>query len=211
MGSDTESKQEEADAYWRRRVYVLAGGLTVVGLLAWACSGSGHKRTTAQVRNSAVPVSPAVPVAPSPDPTATVTVTATPSVPPSARKGNGDACNPRDVVADLVSAKDAYRGGERPRFRLSVVNTGDHACTFDVGAKAMRLRIESGSDRVWASDRCGSPASDLRMLRRGVPFIETLEWNRQRCDGESRARPGTYIVSAAGRGVHARSQVFRLR
>jgi hypothetical protein len=212
MDSDTERKQGEADAYWRRRVYVLAGGITVIGLVAWACSGSGDKKTTAQVRNAAVPASPAVTAQPMPGPTTTVTVTATPSVPPAAaRKGNGDACDPRDLVADLASAQDAYRGGEDPRFRLSVVNTGRRTCTFDVGAKALRVRIESGSDRIWSSDRCGGPASSLQMLRRGIPYIETLEWNRKRCDSDSRARPGTYVVSAKGGGIRAKSQVFRLR
>jgi hypothetical protein len=212
MDSDTERDQGEADAYWRRRVYVLAGGITVVGLVAWACSGSGHKKTTAQVRNSAVSATPAVTAPAMPGPTTTVTVTATPSVPPAAaKKGDGDACDTRDLVADLTSAKDTYRGREAPQFRLSLVNTGRRACTFDVGAKALRLRIESGSDRIWSSDRCGGSASNLRMLRRGIPYIESLEWNRKRCDGDSRARPGTYVISAKGGGVRAKSQVFRLR
>ena len=52
MDSDTNRDQGEADAYWRRRVYVLAGGITVIGLVAWACSGSDHKKSTAQVRNA---------------------------------------------------------------------------------------------------------------------------------------------------------------
>jgi hypothetical protein len=212
MDSGTDRKQGEADAYWRRRVYVLAGGITVIGLVAWACSGSGHKRTTAQVRNAAVPASPAMTVTPLPGPTTTVTVTATPTAAPApATKGNGDACDARDLVADLASTRDTYRGGEHPQFRLSVVNTGRRSCAFDVGAKALRLRIESGSDRIWSSDRCGGPASDLRMLRRGIPYIETLEWNRKRCDGDSRARPGTYVISAKGGGVRAKPQVFRLR
>lgn len=213
MDSDTERKQGEADAYWRRRVYVLAGGITVIGLLAWACSGSGHKKTTAQARNSAVSASPTVTAPPLPGPTTTVTVTATPTVSPAAEasKGAGDACDARDLVAGLTSTQQVYRGKEHPAFRISVVNTGRRACTFDVGGKALRLRIESGSDRVWSSDRCGAPASDLRMLRRGIPYIETLEWNRKRCDGDTRAGPGTYVISAKGRGIRAKPQVFRLR
>lgn len=212
MDSDTQREQGEADAYWRRRVYVLAGGITLIGLVAWACSGSGHKRTTAQVRNAAVSASPTVTAPPLPGPTTTVTVTATPTATPApAAKGNGDACDARDLVASLASTKDTYRGNERPRFRLSVVNTGRRSCTFDVGAKGLRLRIESGSDRIWSSDQCGGPGSDLRMLRRGIPYIETLEWNRRRCDGDSRVRPGTYVISAKGSGIRAKSQVFRLR
>jgi hypothetical protein len=34
-----EEQNAPADAYWRRRFFALVGGLGVVGLLIWACSG----------------------------------------------------------------------------------------------------------------------------------------------------------------------------
>lgn len=213
MDSDTRRDQGEADAYWRRRVYVLAGGITVIGLVAWACSGSGDKKSTAQVRNAAGTLSPTPAVVPtSAVPTATVTVTVTPTAGVPAGRRSGDKCDRRDVVVGLTSEKDAYAAKERPRFRMTVVNTGERACTFDVGAKALRMRITSGPDRVWSSDRCsGGPDSDLQLLKRGVPYIAELTWDRTRCDGDSRARPGTYVIAAKGEGVRAERQVFRLR
>src|SRR3954453_2405902 len=80
LNSEDDLEQGDVEAYWRRRVYVLAGGITLIGLVAWACSGSGHKRSTAQVRNAAATVSPQASAAPAVSPTATVTVTVTPSV-----------------------------------------------------------------------------------------------------------------------------------
>src|SRR5690349_9517268 len=134
MDSDTQSDQGEADAYWRRRVYVLAGGITAIGLMAWACSDSDHKKSTAQVRNAAATMSPApAPATPVPSgavPTATVTVTATPSALPPAERRSGDMCYDADIVIGLAPTKDVYAGKEHPRFRLSVVNTGRRACTF---------------------------------------------------------------------------------
>ncbi len=60
LDSEVEPEPGDVEAYWRRRVYVLAGGITLIGLVAWACSGSGHKRSTAQVRNAAATVTPGV-------------------------------------------------------------------------------------------------------------------------------------------------------
>ncbi|GAA0334602.1 hypothetical protein NE235_14225 [Actinoallomurus spadix] len=221
MDSDTHGDLGEADAYWRRRVYVLAGGITAIGLMAWACSGPDHKKPAAQVRDTAASMTPpqvtatpvVTPVAPTltPTPTPTVTVTVTAGV-PLAKPRSGDPCDEADVVVGLTSTKDVYQDKEHPRFRISVVNTGHRPCTFDVGAKALRLRITSGSDRVWSSDRCADrPASDLRVLRRGVPYIADVDWDRTRCGGDSRARPGTYVVAAKSGGVRTQSQVFRLR
>ncbi len=214
MDSDTNRDQGEADAYWRRRVYVLAGGITVIGLVAWACSGSDHKKSTAQVRNAAATaggvtaaVTPAAAV-----PTATVTVTLTPSPVPSPQRRSGDRCDEQDVVVALTSDKQVFRGKEQPHFRMSVVNTGSRSCTFDVGARALRLRITSGSDPVWSSDRCAAgPASNLQLLRRGIPYIADVTWDRKRCDGESRALPGVYVITVKARGIRSDREVFRLR
>ncbi|GAA4620762.1 hypothetical protein GCM10023196_006020 [Actinoallomurus vinaceus] len=222
MDSDTQRDQGEADAYWRRRVYVLAGGITAIGLMAWACSGPDPKKPTSQMRNAAATMSPsavvvtpvttpASPASPA-SPAATVTVTVTPTAAIAGKARSGDRCADADIVVALTPTKDVYRSGEHPRFRLSVVNTGRRACTFDVGAKALRLRITSGADPVWSSDRCADgPPSDIRLLRRGVPYITDVDWDRTRCGGDSRALPGTYVVTAKGRGIRTDGQVFRLR
>lgn len=224
MDSDTESAEHldteldrDTDAYWRRRVYVLAGGIAVIGLMAWACSDSGHKKSTAQVRNAAA-MSPAVPAPTSPlpsggaGPVPTVTVTVTPTVAAETPKRSGDRCDDGAVVAGLTPTSTVYSGKAHPRFGLSVVNTGRRTCTYDVGPKSLQITIASGPDRVWSSARCvGGPGSNVQMLRRGVPYLATLDWNRRRCDGRSRVAAGTYVISVKGPGVKTRREIFRLR
>ena len=63
MESETQ-RNEDVDAYWRRRVVALGGVLATVGLVVWACSGGSDRgrigSTTghATVRNAAVVSSP---------------------------------------------------------------------------------------------------------------------------------------------------------
>jgi hypothetical protein len=212
--SDLETGRGDVEAYWRRRVYVLAGGITLIGLVAWACSGSGHKRSTAQVRNAAATVSPTAtaPAAVVPSPTATVTVTATPMAITADKKHTGDQCDAADVVVGITPTGTVFKGKQHPRFGLSVVNTGRRACTFDVGPKALLIRISSGSDRVWSSAQCvGGAGSNLQMLQRGVPYLASLDWDRRRCNSETRAAPGTYVIAVAAPGIKTQREVFRLR
>jgi hypothetical protein len=211
LDSEDDLEQGDVEAYWRRRVYVLAGGITLIGLVAWACSGSGHKRSTAQVRNAAATVSPAAPAAPVASPTATVTVTATPTAALPAKRRSGDQCDPSDVVVGVTPTGTVFTGKEHPRFGLSVVNTGKRACTFDVGPKALLIRISSGPDRVWTSSQCVSGGPSLQMLQRGVPYLATLDWDRRRCTGTSHAAPGTYVISVGAPGIKTQREVFRLR
>jgi hypothetical protein len=210
--------QGDAEAYWRRRVYVLAGGIALIGLVAWACSGSdrdaGHKQSAARVRDAAATVSPAaaLPAAvPTPTLAVTVTVTATPAVPVE-KKRAGDQCDAADVVVGVTPNGTVFKSRQHPTFALSVVNTGRRACTVDVGPKALPIRISSGSDHVWSSERCVDRAGpSLQLLRRGVPYLATLDWDRRRCDGDTRAAPGTYVIAVGAPGIRTQREVFRLR
>lgn len=47
-------RDEDADAYWRRRVFILVGGMVILGLLAWALSGSGGSPPTPAARQAAM-------------------------------------------------------------------------------------------------------------------------------------------------------------
>jgi hypothetical protein len=210
---DVEDEPGDVEAYWRRRVYVLAGGITLIGLLAWACSGSGHKKSTSQVRNAAATVSPAAALpAATPTPTATVTVTVTPTAVVPEKKRAGDKCDAADVVVGITPNGTVFTGKQHPRFGLSVVNTGRRACTFDVGPKALLIRISSGPDRVWSSAQCVPGAgSSLQMLQRGVPYLATLDWDRRRCNSDAHAAPGTYVIAVGAPGMKTHREVFRLR
>lgn len=213
LDAEDELEPGDVEAYWRRRVYVLAGGITVIGLVAWACSGSDHKRSTAQVRNAAAAMSPsAAAPAPAATPAATVTVTVTPTATPPAARRAGDQCDAGDVVVGVTPNGTVFAGRQHPRFSLSVVNTGPRTCTFDAGPKALLIRISSGPDRVWSSAQCVSgTGANLQLLRRGVPYLATLDWDRKRCTTGDHAGPGTYVISVGAPGIKTRREVFRLR
>jgi hypothetical protein len=226
MEPDTEGSGE-VDAYWRRRAIALGGVLASVGMLAWACSGSDGKKSQ-PIRNAAAVTSPSATADRGPAatngspgaalPTVTVTATAKVTVVPDVPKKAGDACDPADVVVNLVETKDAFARKENPQFRLSVVNTGQRACTLGVGPKELEILIGSPAGRVWSSARCAAGSgSSIQLLPRGIPYVTGIEWDRTSspaagCTGHlDTAPPGTYRAVAREGKIRSKRQVFRLR
>ncbi|QFG23747.1 hypothetical protein [Actinomadura sp. WMMB 499] len=196
MEIDTDG--DDGDRYWRRRAVALAGVLGVVIMLAWGCvGGTDDEPVTRTVAGPATPPPP-----PTAMPTVTVTVTTTPT---PAEDGAG--CAEDDVVVTLDAARKAYAKGEKPAFRVTVVNTAGNVCEFDAGS--LDLRITSGDDRIWSSAGCRAGDAARVSLRRGVPYVREIVWDRRRgCDGTG-ARPGTYVADLHDR--KGKRQVFRLR
>src|SRR5690606_1620014 len=113
-----------------------------------------------------------------------------------------------DLVFTLASDAIRFTGSERPAFRITVVNTGRGPCAFDTGA--LDVRITSGSDRIWSSAECRRGDPSTKTLRRGVPHVETVTWDRERgCGDGSPARPGTYVADL--KGTPANKHIFHLR
>ncbi|TMR00812.1 hypothetical protein ETD83_15865 [Actinomadura soli] len=189
----------------------MTGILGAVGLLAWACgggsgdagdpgSGKGGSVRNAGAVGSADPSSP-----PTAMPTVTVTTTATPE---PKQADDGGACRKDDLVISMSTSRDAYAGAARPEFKIMVVNTGGSSCVF--AKRGFDVRVTSGDDQIWSSAECrrGDPSKET--LRRGIPFVETITWNRTRgCKDARPARPGTYVAVLKGHEV--KKQIFRLR
>ncbi|WP_412516085.1 hypothetical protein K8Z49_33185 [Actinomadura madurae] len=204
MGANTERdwSGSGADRYWRRRAAALAGVLGAVGLLAWACSGGTGEGEPVQKAGAMGSASPPPP--PSAMPTVTVTTTTTPAAEPA----DGGPCDDDDLVVTMSAAGDTFAGPRRPEFRITVVNAGKGACTFDTGS--LDVRITSGSDRIWSSAKCRHGEAPKKILQRGVPYVDNVTWDRGRgCKGATPARPGTYV--AALKDTDAKKQIFRLR
>lgn len=197
MGVSAERNQ---DSYWRRRALALAGVLGGVALLAWACTGD----TGEPVQNAGAVESTSPPPPPTAMPTVTVTVTTTPKPLPVS---DGGPCKDTDLVYTMSSAGTSFAGSERPEFEVMVVNTGKGSCTFDTGS--LDVRITSGSDRVWSSAKCRHGGTGKKTLKRGVPHVDTIVWDRKRCDGGNPARPGTYVAELKDK--KAKKQIFLLR
>ncbi|MEU5876884.1 hypothetical protein [Spirillospora sp. NPDC047279] len=225
MGTDTERDPEGLglDQYWRRRVIALGGVLGTVGLVAWACTAGGGEqkqplKNAAAVGSASPSASPSAAVPSLPAATPTVTVTAKVTTTPTAPKKDGDACEEGDVVVNMTMTRDTYAKGDMPQVQLTVVNTGGRACTFDVGSRSLDVRVTSGSDRVWSSAACDQGSgSSIQMLRRGIPYVGTVTWDRKRSTGKCEGRrvgalPGTYVASIkAADKIKVKRQVFRLR
>ncbi|TDB81037.1 hypothetical protein E1264_33255 [Actinomadura sp. KC216] len=138
-------------------------------------------------------------------PTVTVTTTATPE---SKQVDHGGPCRKDDLVVSVSMPRDTYAGTARPEFKVTVVNTGGGSCVF--AHRGFDVRVTSGDDRIWSSAECRRGDSSKETLRRGIPFVETITWNRMRgCKSGSPARPGTYMAVLKGHKVE--KQVFRLR
>jgi hypothetical protein len=194
------------DIYWRRRLFALAAGLVVFGLLAWAVGGADTHpvASTASVSTQSQHTNPppsTLPVSPSPSPSSS-----SPSPSPSAssspgrshskskhhlaagssRAGHGkggqtalgDDCPSGDVVVSLTAA-NSYAPKARPRFTVTVVSTAGRHCAFNIGPRYLALVVHSGGVRAWGSADCvhGS-GTQVAMLRRGVPVQQKITWNR---------------------------------
>ncbi|GAB2820180.1 hypothetical protein GCM10022221_17610 [Actinocorallia aurea] len=227
MDSGTPGYEDEgyADAYWKRRAIALGAVLLVVGGLAWSCMGEDAPVRKAAGVGSAGPS----PSGSTPSPTAggspsaadpfalpTVTHTATVTATVAAPRRPGDVCAKDSVVANITPTKPQFRPGERPSFRVTVVNTGAMDCTFDVGAERFVARITTGPYKIWSSAHCPAWAgSSIQLLRRGIPYETAFEWNRRRSSSgcaaaQDKVSFGEYTVRAAGRGVKAPKQTFTL-
>jgi hypothetical protein len=196
------------ESYWRRRIFVFAGVLGVLGLLAWACSAMGSvPRSPGQAAGATTSVG-ATPTA-APQAAARATPTAAPqaaagATPTATRTGRvtarptptrhaatsadvahraSDVCAPGDVVISLHESRQSYPQPADPQFTIYVVNAGGRTCSFDVGPRSLRLVVRSGPVHQWSPADCAHGAtSDMARLPRGVPLVKHVSWNRERSD-----------------------------
>jgi hypothetical protein len=225
-------RQVTPEVYWRRRVFALAGGLAVLGLLAWSIGGAAsHPMASTTSFNQPQPkytptYSPS-PAASSPSPHPSPS-RSSPS-PSATRRGArhhplaaglnapGDDCPAGAVVVSLAASGDSFAGAARPEFTITVVSTTSRICQFNVGSRYLTLVIESGGVREWGSGDCvKGGGTRVAMLARGVPVQRRLGWNRTLSSPGCRlpatpAGPGTYTATASDAGVHSRTVVFLLR
>jgi hypothetical protein len=124
-------------------------------------------------------------------------------------------CEGSDVVA-TPSVKGAASAGRPVLFTLSLTTRTSEACTWDVSASRMALKITSGSDRVWSTQDCrGAVPRQSVVVRKAQPATVAIGWNGQRSDADCTlstdwAMPGWYHVTAAAYGGDPVDEQFRL-
>jgi len=173
-----------ADAYWQRRFFTLVGGLAVIGLLAWACSGvaSGGKSShnsgsggpssaayastaTATPKPSApvtsAPASPSPSVSPSASPSKSATATPKPTASGKPREAPAKAaasapvtCPAADLVLTVTASQASYGAKDTPTFQVDIVSTNAATCTLATGPEALKLVILHGGTTAWNSAAC---------------------------------------------------------
>jgi hypothetical protein len=183
MNADSDIRRPaEPDAYWRRRFFILGGGLFVLMLIAWLFSGgpgpSAASHTAASRASMAAQESRArLPRAaygkawPGPSPHRTVTA--------SAKLSRPDArCPASDVVLSLFTSQPSYGPAAQPRFDVYTVSTDRGRCQMAYGPASIRVIVTRHGQVVWYSTACASPAAGMAWFERGVPRLLTITWNR---------------------------------
>ena len=140
------------------------------------------------------------------EPSPTPTPPATPSGP----------CEPDDVVARPSLTGPAY-AGKQVVFTMTLTTKASPACTWEVSADSLAVKITSGSDRIWSSQECDTAIPEQAVVvRKDHPTRVTVAWHGQRSDADCTrttpwAEPGFYHVTAAAFGAEPVDQQFQLQ
>jgi hypothetical protein len=195
----------DPSAYWRRRFFILGGGVAVLGLCAWLFPG-GHPvaaraSATAQASTAALAKQGDLPSAaygrawPGPAPKKT---TARPSAVavathrkpkarahpdaspgPTAAAVSGPRCAPSDIVLSLFTGQSSYAKDARAKFDVYAVSTSSRACTLSYGPGLVQVVVTRHGRVVWNSAACKLSGSAPVRFTLGVPQVLTITWNRR--------------------------------
>ncbi|RWZ50838.1 hypothetical protein ELQ90_08340 [Labedella phragmitis] len=205
MSTRERSRRPSKAVYRRRRIVVLLGFLAIVAVIALVVfrpgSSSGQEEEPgASGTPSASASTPASPTEAPPG--------VSPSPSASAQEGDPQ-CTAETVAVEAHTDKSTYQVGELPQLSLSLTNTGDVACTIDVGTSQQVFTVTSGQDTYWTSTDCQVEPTNAIMLlepRKTITSNPAISWDRTRstadtCDDE---RPG---VPAGGASYHLSTSV----
>jgi hypothetical protein len=194
----------DPSAYWRRRFFILGGGLTVLAVLAWQFTGKGPSAGSpaadgasmaalqaGETLPSAAYGSPAA--VPSLTTPAEIPPTTAPPVTPSATQSSakpkpsasasataaGPSCAPGDIVLTLVTSQASYGRTAQPEFHVYAVSTASSPCQLAYGAGSVRVVVTRHGQVVWDSSACKAAAAKPVQFQLGVPQLLTVSWNRQ--------------------------------
>ncbi len=191
MSTNEGHGREARSVYVRRRLWVLAGIVAVIAIIALVIWKPGSTSGA------------------EPEPTQTEKSAATSSPTPTATQGVPGECTDDVVTVEALTDSSTYAAGALPQLSLRLSNTGEETCTINVGTAAQVFTITSGSDTYWTSTDCQiEPADAIVDLAAGqsVESTSPIAWDRTRsspstCEGE---RPG---VPASGASYHLKTSV----
>ncbi len=215
--------------YWTRRLLVVAVAFALVFGIARLLGSSGSGGPTAQpVGADASTSAPTSSTVQTPRSAATPTAartgkvkgkaarTVTPTPTPTPLAVPSGPCVGSDVVATPTVKGPAY-AGRSVGFTLLLTTKVSPACTWDVSAESLVVKVTSGSDRIWSTQDCAAAVPKKAVVvRKDQPVAVPMTWNGQRSDSTcSRstawAEPGFYHVTSASFGADPVDQQFELQ
>jgi hypothetical protein len=125
-------------------------------------------------------------------------------------------CARSDIVLSLFTGQTAFGPGQWPAFDVNVVSTQVAECSFNIGSGHLAVLIKEGPALIWNSADCAAGASTLvAALRRGVPTVLAVSWNRQTsapgCSTRhTKVPPGTYTAYAVDGQVTSQPVTFSI-
>jgi hypothetical protein len=190
----------DASAYWRRRFFILCGGVAALGLSAWLFPGgheTGQPSAAARASMAALATQQALPAAATgkawaPSPAASPAAKPAAGAQPTRQKislayhpragasasaaGGGPSCT--KVVLSLSTSQPSYSAGERPGFKVYAVSTAKGSCTLRYGAGSVQVVVTRQGRVVWNSAACKPRAAKPVTFTPGVPHVLAVTWNR---------------------------------
>jgi len=186
---------ERKGVYLRRRLLVLAGLLALIAFVVLVIVKPGSSGGAASAPQVEVPDE----------------IVAADKAQSAEDDAEVPACAKGSLLVTPITNQDSYASGELPELSLSVENTGDAACSAELGTAGMTFRITSGADEVWRSTDCQKNAdSRVVILEPAKPLTtEPLTWDRTRSSPETcdidrdsvTAEGATYHLNVTAAGV----------
>ncbi|MBO1903110.1 hypothetical protein J4H92_14290 [Leucobacter weissii] len=158
--------------YIRRRILVLLGLLAVVAAIVLIIVKPGSTGVPAAGEDVAVPED----------------LVASEQAEDAEKSGEEPAaCISGQLRVTPSTDRESYAEGELPELSLAVENTGERACSADLGTASMTFEITSGSDEVWRSTDCQkNPDQRMVILEAGQKLTtEPISWDRTRSGSET--------------------------
>jgi hypothetical protein len=195
---------DDGRAYWRRRFFILCGGVVALGVCAWLFPGaqqpSAHEVAATRAsmaalnRQQALPPAASGPAWSRPGATASPTAAAksadatgvrkkTAAKPNAAYRPNAvpaagvAPCTPADIVLSLFTSQPSYAKDARRSFSVYAVSMSAAACTLMYGAGSVQVVVTRHGEVVWDSAACKASAVKAVRFTPGVPQVLTLVWN----------------------------------
>ncbi|WP_240423713.1 hypothetical protein [Microbacterium halotolerans] len=203
------ARRHSPAVYRRRRLMVLVLAILAIAALVWlfvaqpwSALGGGSDETQSEPTPSASETTA------SDDADAADSEDADPTPSPTPTDdGSPKECDPNAITVKGVTDKREYGGDEKPKLSMSLENTGDVDCIFNVGTTQQVYTVLSGNDVWWRSTDCQKEPSDMEVtLEAGqkVSSAEPVVWDRTRSSVDSCGDESRPVAPGGGASFHLR-------